>query len=77
MKCMMSAPSARAALCAAVICAAFPLGAAGAQAKGGSPGWHGLTYHGAMLGARGAYACDGSGRAHLARAAVHVCRTGH
>ena len=77
MKSVVSGPSARAALCAAVISAAFLLGAAGAQAKGGSPGWHGLTYHGAMLGSRGAYACDVPARAHLARSAVHICRTGH
>lgn len=77
MKSMMSGPSARAALCAAVISAACLQGAAAAHAKGGSPGWHGLTYHGAMLGTRGAYACDASGRTHLARPTVHICRTGH
>ncbi len=75
MKSEVSGPSARAVLRAAVISAAFLLGAVGAQAKGGSPGWHGLTYHGAMLGSRGAYACGGPGRAHLP--AVHLCRTGH
>jgi hypothetical protein len=69
--------SARAALCAAVIFAVFPLGIAGAQAKGGSPSWHGLTYHGAMLGTRGAYACDAAGRAHVARSAVRICRIGY
>jgi hypothetical protein len=63
------------ALCAAVIAAVCLLGAADAQAKGGSPSWHGLTYHGAMLGSRGAYACDASGRAHLVR--PRICRTGH
>ena len=77
MKSVVSGPSARAALCAAVISAAVMLGTAGALAKGGSPGWHGLTYHGAMLGSRGAYACEVPGRAHLTRPAVHVCRTGH
>jgi hypothetical protein len=64
-----------AALCAVVSSAVFLLGAA-AQAKGGSPSWHGLTYHGAMLGSHGAYACGASGRA-LARPAVRICRTGH
>ena len=53
------------------------LGIAGAQAKGGSPSWHGLTYHGAMLGTRGAYACDAAGRAHVARSAVRICRIGY
>jgi hypothetical protein len=77
MKSVVSGPSARAALCAAVISAAFLLGAAGAQAKGGSPGWHGLPYQGAMLGGRGAYACEVPVRAHLTRLAVHICRTGH
>jgi hypothetical protein len=75
MKSMVSDPCARAALWAAVISAALLLGVAGVEAKGGSPGWHGLTYHGAMLGSRGAYACDAPGRAHLMR--VHTCRTGH
>ncbi len=77
MKSVVSRPSARAALCAAVISAAVPLGIAGALAKGGSPGWHGLTYHGAMLGSRGAYACEMPGRTLLTRPAVHNCRTGH
>ena len=47
------------------------------HAKGGSPGWHGLTYHGAMLMTRGAYACEASGRAHFVRPAAHFCRIGH
>jgi hypothetical protein len=72
----MSGMSARAALCAA-ISVAFLLSAADSHAKGGSPSWHGLTYHGATLMTRGAYACDASGRAHLARPAVHICRPGH
>jgi hypothetical protein len=53
---------------------ALLLGDADAQAKGGSPSWHGLTYHGALLATRRAYACDASGRAHLTRAAA--CRIG-
>jgi hypothetical protein len=75
MKSTVSGLSARAALCATVISAALLLGAAGVQAKGGSPGWHGLTYHGAMLRTRGAYACDASGRAHPVR--LHTCRAAH
>jgi hypothetical protein len=75
MKHTMSGPSA--VLCAAVISAAFVLGASGVQAKGGSPSWHGLTYHGAMLDTRGAYACDASGRTHLARPAIRICRISH
>jgi hypothetical protein len=75
MKSVVSGPSARAGLCAVVIAAAFLLGAAAAQAKGGSPGWHGLTYHGAMLRTRGVYACDAPGRAHLVQ--VHTCRGLH
>jgi hypothetical protein len=54
---------------------ALLLVAADAQAKGGSPGWHGLTYHGATLATRGTYACEASGRAHLAR--PRICRIGH
>jgi hypothetical protein len=77
MKRTISGLVARAPLCAAVISAVFLMGAAGARAKGGSPGWHGLTYHGAMLGTRGAYACDASGQAHPARPAVRICRVGH
>jgi hypothetical protein len=61
-------------LCAAVITAVFLFATPGAEAKGGSPSWHGLTYHGAMLGTHGAFACDPSVRA-LARAAARVCRT--
>jgi hypothetical protein len=61
-------------LCVAVISAVCLLGVAGAQAKGGSPSWHGLTRHGAIPGTRGAYACDASGRAHLAR--PRICQTG-
>jgi hypothetical protein len=68
--------NARAALYAAVISAVSLAGAAGVQAKGGSPNWHGLTYHGAMIGTRGAYACDASARAHV-RPAVRICRVGH
>jgi hypothetical protein len=65
-----------AALSAAAISAVFLAGAADAHAKGGSPSWHGLTYHGAMLGPRGAYACDVPRRT-LARSAARICRTGH
>jgi hypothetical protein len=71
-----SALSAGTALYAVVVSAVCLLGAADAQAKGGSPGWHGLTYHGAMVGTRGAYACSASGRA-LARPGIHICRTAH
>jgi hypothetical protein len=63
-------------LCAAAISAVFLAGTADAQAKGGSPSWHGLTHHGAMLGTRGAYACDASRRA-LARPAPRICLVGH
>jgi hypothetical protein len=66
--------SAHAVLCAVVVSAGFLLSAPGVQAKGGSPSWHGLTYHGAMLRMRGAYACDPSG--HLARPGVRLCRVG-
>jgi hypothetical protein len=76
MKPTTSALSACTALCAVVISAVCLLGAADAQAKGGSPGWHGLTYHGAMIGTRGAYACSVSGRA-LARPVIRTCRTAH
>jgi hypothetical protein len=77
MKSMVSDASALAALCVAAISASVLVGAPAAHAKGGSPGWHGLTYHGAMLGSRGAYACEVPGRAHLTRPAVHICRTDH
>jgi hypothetical protein len=63
------------ALSVAAISAVFLAGAADAQAKGGSPSWHGLTYHGAMLGTRGTYACDASRRA-VTRAAPRICRVG-
>jgi hypothetical protein len=76
MKPMTSALSACTALCAAVISGVCLLGAADAQAKGGSPGWHGLTYHGAMVRTRGAYACSASGRA-LARPGIRICQTAH
>jgi hypothetical protein len=76
MKPTTSALSAGAALCVVVISAVCLLGAADAQAKGGSPGWHGLTYHGAMVRTRGAYACSASARA-LARPVIRICRTAH
>jgi hypothetical protein len=77
MKLTISDLSARAALSASVISAVCLLGATYAEAKGGSPGWHGLTYHGAVLATRGAYACHASGRAHLPRPDVRNCRVGH
>jgi hypothetical protein len=76
MKPTTSALSAGATLCVVVISAVCLLGAADALAKGGSPGWHGLTYHGAMIGTRGAYACSALGRA-LARPGIRICRTAH
>jgi hypothetical protein len=71
-----SALSAGTALYAVVVSAVCLLGVADALAKGGSPGWHGLTYHGAMLGTRGTYACSASGTL-LVRPATRICRTAH
>jgi hypothetical protein len=75
MNASISGLSARITLYAAIISAL--LGAAAAQTKGGSPSWQGLTYHRAMLGTHGAYGCDASGRARLARPAVRLCRPIH